>query len=262
MISLYQSSIYRKNQVWEWLPPDRSELFVENCKKYSNNESLEYYKENPVKYSFNNYGFRTPDDFNEEDEGNVFLGCSETLGIGHHLENTWAYKLNKDLGGKFWNLSQSGSGIQTAFRLLYGFKDYLKVKNIFHLAYFHPRFEFIHEDSVIKLSNWHIDDKIQYDNEPTVIEYWQNGEKKIIEINSFNEFYVNILSKNSHKNFLCESYIYALKSLANEMGCNYHYLRAKDVGEKDDTIQARDLMHSTIGQQNSIYKKFKKLWQE
>ena len=259
MISLYQSSIYRKNQVWEWLPPDRSELFVENCKKYSNNESLEYYKENPVKYSFNNFGFRTPDDFNEEDEGNVFLGCSETLGIGHHLENTWAYKLNKDLGGKFWNLSQSGSGIQTAFRLLYGFKDYLKVKNIFHLAYFHPRFEFIHEDSVIKLSNWHIDDKISPDNEPTVIEYWQNGEKKIIEINSFNEFYVNILSKNSHKNFLCESYIYALKSLANEMGCNYHYLRAKVVDEKDDTIQARDLMHSTIGQQNSIYKKFKKL---
>ena len=106
------------------------------------------------------------------------------------------------------------------------------------------------------MSNWHIDDKISPDNEPTVIEYWQNGEKKIIEINSFNEFYVNILSKNSHKNFLCESYIYALKSLANEMGCNYLYLRAKDVGEKDDTIQARDLMHSTIGQQNSIYKKF------
>ena len=137
-MSVYQSSVYKKNEVWEWCNPDSKELFEKNCKKYPNNKSLKYYKENPIEYSFNNYGFRTPDDFNDKDDGNVFLGCSDTMGVGNHLENTWPYKVNKEVGGKFWNLSQAGSGIQTDFRLLYGFKDYLKksiliVKYMYHL---------------------------------------------------------------------------------------------------------------------------------
>jgi hypothetical protein len=257
-VSLYQSSIYKKNESWEWCNPDSKKLFEENCKKFTNNKSLKYYKENPIEYSFNNYGFRTPDDFNDTDEGNVFLGCSNTMGIGHLLENTWAYKVNKEVGGKFWNLSQAGSGIQTDFRLLYGFKDYLKVKNIFHLVLFHPRYEFIQEDRVIKLANWMIDDRIQSDNEPTILEYWDNGEEKRTEINSFKEFYVNILGSPSHTVFTNESYIYALKGLAKEMGCNYYYLTEYDIDDiKDTSMEARDLeIHFTVGQLDSIYKKF------
>jgi len=254
----FKSSIYLHNKILKWEGMDNKESFVENCKKYPNNESLKYYKENPIKYSYNNYGFRTPDDFNDTDEGNVFLGCSNTMGIGHLLENTWAYKVNKEVGGKFWNLSQAGSGIQTDFRLLYGFKDYLKVKNIFHLVLFHPRYEFIQEDRVIKLANWMIDDRIQSDNEPTILEYWDNGEEKRTEINSFKEFYVNILGSPSHTVFTNESYIYALKGLAKEMGCNYYYLTEYDIDDiKDTSMEARDLeIHFTVGQLDSIYKKF------
>ena len=260
-MSLYQSSIYKKNVVWEWCPPDKQELFVENFEKYPNNKSLKYYKENPIEYSFNNYGFRTPDDFNDVDEGNIFLGCSHTMGIGHLLENTWPYKVNKKIGGKFWNLSQAGSGIQTAFRLLYGFKDYLKVKNIFHLALHYPRFEFIQDDTVIKLASWMIDDRIQSDTEPTILEYWDNGEEKRTEVNSFKEFCVNILGNFSHANFTNESYIYALKGLAKEIGCNYYYLTDDDVDNiEEDPMEARDLGgHPTIGQLDFIYKKFLKV---
>jgi hypothetical protein len=257
-MSVYQSSVYKKNEVWEWCNPDSKELFEKNCKKYPNNESLKYYKENPIEYSFNNYGFRTPDDFNDKDDGNVFLGCSDTMGVGNHLENTWPYKVNEEIGGKFWNLSQGGSGIQTAFRLLYGFKNSLRVKNIFHLALFHPRFEFIQDDTVIKLAPWMIDDKVHFDNEPTVLEYWDRGEETRTEINSFKEFYVNILSKNSYKNFLFESYIYAFKGLARELGCNYYYLTGDDVDDTEGkSLQSRDLdMHFTVGQLNSIHEKF------
>ena len=95
--SHYRSSIYRSSQTVDWCPSDSSFNFKESCKKYSNNESLEYYKENPIEYSFNNYGFRTPDNFNDTDEGNIFLGESNTFGIGHHLENVWSYKLNKHI---------------------------------------------------------------------------------------------------------------------------------------------------------------------
>ena len=257
-MSLYQSSIYKKNESWELCNPDSKKLLEENSKKFTNNKSLKYYKENPIEYNFNNYGFRTPNDFNDVDEGNVFLGCSNTMGVGHLLENTWPYKVNKKIGGKFWNLSQGGSVIQTAFRLLYGFKDYLKVKNIFHLVLFHPRYEFIQEDRVIKLANWMIDDKIQSDNEPTILEYWDNGEEKRTEINSFKEFYVNILGNPSHTVFTNESYIYALKGLAKEMGCNYYYLTEYDIDDiKDTSMEARDLeIHFTVGQLDSIYKKF------
>jgi len=263
-MSLYQSSIYKKDVVWEWCNPDSKELFEKNCKKYPNNESLKYYKENPIKYSFNNFGFRTPDDFNDEDEGNIFLGCSDTMGVGHLLENTWPYKVNKKIGGKFWNLSQGGSGIQTAFRLLYGFKDYLKVKNIFHLVLYHPRYEFIQEDRVIKLANWMIDDKIQSDNEPTILEYWDNGEGKRTEINSFKEFYVNILGSPSHTVYTNESYIYALKGLAKEMGCNYYYLTEYDIDNiEEDPMEARDLAgHATVDQLDFISKKFLKATNE
>ena len=158
-----------------WVGMDDKELFVKNCKEYPNSKSLKYYKENPIEYSFNNYGFRTPDEFNSIDEGNVFIGDSHTMGNALHLENIWSYKLNKDLGGKFWNLSQGGSGIQSSYRLLGGFKDRLKIKNIYHLALHHPRFEFIYEGNVVKLSPWTIDllvrnDKVKFDSLENVLD--------------------------------------------------------------------------------------------
>ena len=279
--SYYRSSIYRSNEILDWCPSDSPFNWKENCRKYRNNKSLKYYKENPIKYSYNNYGFRTPDDFNDIDEGNVFLGESNTIGIGHHLENTWSYKLNKDLGGKFWNLSQGGSGIQAAYRLLGGFKDMLKIKNIYHLALHHPRFEFIYEGNVVKLSPWTIDllvrtDKIKFDKSPTTIEYFQDGKKISTKVHSFKQFYINMLANEEYVDFIHNGYIYALKGLANELGCNYYYLTGFDIFKEysvesyphsqtrnrhsnDNSFQARDLKHYTVGQQNFIYKQFKEL---
>ena len=99
--------------------------------------------ENPIEYKLNNEKFRTPDDFNLIDEGNVYLGCSHTFGIGLHLENVWSYKLNQKIGGKFWNLSVAGTGVVSHYRILKGYYKELKIKNIFHFAPKYPRFEFI-----------------------------------------------------------------------------------------------------------------------
>jgi hypothetical protein len=108
-MNVYQFSHYDKNRTIPFCPMDTKKLWRDNSRKYPNDKTTQYYTENPIEYKFNNYGFRTPDDFND-DEGNIFLGCSHTIGIGHHLENTWSYKLNQSLGGKFWNLSQGGNG--------------------------------------------------------------------------------------------------------------------------------------------------------
>ena len=110
--------------------------------KYYKNKDYKHYKENPIEYSINNYGFRTPVNFKKGLEGNVFLGCSYTFGIGHYLENVWSWKVNEHVGGNFLNLAVPGHGIMTAARVLYAFKDMLKYKNIFLHIPHHYRYTF------------------------------------------------------------------------------------------------------------------------
>ena len=130
------------NSTVSWLGSDSKENFLERLKKEPTDPDVLYYKENPIEYKFNNYGFRTEVDFIPGMDGNIFLGCSHTVGIGHHLENTWSWKLNEEIGGNFLNLAVGGTGIGTAFRLLHAFKDMLKPTNVF-LLNLHPyRYEY------------------------------------------------------------------------------------------------------------------------
>src|SRR6056300_1612234 len=133
----------------KWIPYDSSVIFEENYKKYSDSEHLNEYKRNPIKYKLNNYGFRTDDDFFHGDEGTVYLGCSNTFGIGHHLENVWSYKLHQKIGeGKFFNLSHGATGLTQQYYFLKYFSDKLKIKRVFH---YYPtecnfRYSFISSD--------------------------------------------------------------------------------------------------------------------
>ena len=240
----YKYSFYPKDKVLDWTPGDSSKLFEENIIKYTlEDKSIKYYTENPIEYSYNNYGFRTPDDFNTTDEGNVFLGCSVTMGTGHHLKNTWAYKVNKEVGGKFWNLSQGGCGIQTDYRLLLGWKDTLKIKNIFHFTYPHPRFEFFHNGNILQLNNW--EDSIDI---------------------SFKKFFQEVLSIDEYCKYIQQTYSNAIKGLSQDIGCNYYHLTGKIFKKydksRDDSLTPRDLKHPTVGQQNFIYEKFKEKYNE
>jgi hypothetical protein len=245
-MSTYRTSLYNKNKTELFCAMDTQELWDKNSKKYLNDETTKYYQKNPIEYFFNNCGFRTPDDFNDKDEGNIFLGCSNTMGIGHLLENTWSYKLNKHIGGKFWNLSQGGSGTDTAFRLLYGFKDYLKVKNIFHLTTpsYHPfRYEFIINSKPILMNVLFDDGKYA---------------KELLG----DDFVENSLMNEDFAKLRYDKTMYAIKSLAKDMGCNYHvFVETEDVWniKEDSSIGARDFVHMTIGQQNSIYESFLKI---
>jgi hypothetical protein len=212
---------------------------INNFNKYS----IQYYIKNPIKYQFNNCGFRTPDDFNSVDEGNVFLGCSHTFGIGHHLENVWSYKLNQIIGGKFWNLGIGGTGVTTHFRLLLAFYKELKIKNIFHFAPKYPRYEFIENG---RPQNY------------IICNYYKEWESK------FGNLMVDSLLTDEQCEFNWMSYTYAIKGLANEIGCNY-YLIEGDTGwhgQDDNSLQARDLLHHTTKVQHSIYQDFLKMYDE
>jgi len=137
-----QAYLFHKDEEVDWYPMDTEGLFKENLKKYPNNRHLEYYLENPIKYHLNRHGFRSNDEFETKEAGNVFLGCSHTFGIGHSLENTWSYLVNKEVGGKFFNLSVPGTGSGTALRTLLAWYTKLNIKNIFHFTTFYPRYEY------------------------------------------------------------------------------------------------------------------------
>lgn len=233
---------FKPNSQYEFIDTDSEKQWNKIIKYYTNNHSVEYYIKNPIEYKLNNYGFRTPDDFNDYDEGNIFLGCSHTFGVGHHLENTWSYKLNQTIGGKFWNLGIGGSGVMTHFRLLLGFYKELKIKNIFHFAPKYPRYEFIENG----LPQHYL-----------LNEFSKNWKDK------FGNLVINSLLTNEQIEFNWLAYTNAIKSIANEIGCNY-YLIEGDIGlhNTDDSLLARDLIHHTTKEQDLIYKNFLKLYDE
>jgi len=111
----------------------------------------EYFEENPLIYKINKDGFRTLDGspFVKGSEVNIFLGCSDTFGVGMYLKDTWSYKLNKYHDGEYWNLGIPGTGVETQFRMLYHMvtKHEVKINNVFHWLPFRNRHEFLISDT-------------------------------------------------------------------------------------------------------------------
>lgn len=236
------------NETLSWIPSDTEELFDENLKNFPNDVNLNYYLKNPISYKLNEFGFRTPDSFDNKGVGNVFLGCSHTFGIGHHLENVWSYKLNKKIGGNFWNLSVGGTGIITHFRLLYGFYKSLNIKNIFHFAPIYGRYEFFIDDVPTSLQT-------------NRSEFFQS---------KFGDSY-DIFLSNEQMAFTQESYHRAIKSLAYEIGCKYYYISSNkyDIQNVKDNrpknfpyLKARDLIHFNTNIQNELYEDFLNLYRK
>ena len=73
--NLSRQFLFRNSDIGKF----KSEIASQKAKKMNSNISIEY--------KLNNEGFRTPDDFNSMDEGNIFLGCSHTFGVGLPIEN-------------------------------------------------------------------------------------------------------------------------------------------------------------------------------
>ena len=229
MFNNLKQTFHPINTTTKWSNMDTENLFNLNLKKNKNNETLNFYLENPINYQFNNFGFRTPDNFNNVDYGNVFLGCSHTMGVGHHLENTWSYKLNQQVGGKFWNISVGGVGIMTNFRLLLAHYKDLKIKNIFHYVPKYPRYEF-----------------------------YVDGEFKILNIgrDKLSDECVNLLGDLYQIELTHIPYTMAINQLAQNIGCNYYLINDFIPNKTSYSIEARDLYHFSTNQQNQIYEKF------
>tara|TARA_B100000029_G_scaffold3266_1_gene3979 strand:- start:3350 stop:5338 length:1989 start_codon:yes stop_codon:yes gene_type:complete len=90
-----------------------------------------------IEYRFNNYGFRSDNDYydvfySDNDEDYIIgLGCSHTEGVGVSLEDTWLEKLGKKLGVKTVNLGLSGAGVDYCiYQLIQIYQEKSMIDNI------------------------------------------------------------------------------------------------------------------------------------
>lgn len=114
------------NTTLKWLSSDTEELYQKNLKENYNLLLINGWIKNTFTYTFNKHGFRCS---NFMDENNImFLGCSNTMGIGIPEEQRWTDIVSLELSLNCVNLGIAGGSADTCFRLCHGWIDRIKPK--------------------------------------------------------------------------------------------------------------------------------------
>ena len=248
------------NVVKDWKGSDSKELFenkIGTDLRPFHNKQYNYWKDKKIEYKYNEYGFRSNDNF--EGEGIVCLGCSYTEGIGLPIEYNWGYKLAKALNTKHFNLGQAGLGLDSAYRLLLGFGSKLKFKKVFLLVPPPFRYEWIVADN--KLVEPYLIEK------PDLIQWLVQsmGSNKHIKP-KYEKFFKSFLYGGEMNDSLRESRgVHAIRGLCDELGVeffykHYHLTRIEKENLKEG-IPARD-GHPCSAQQELYFNSFLKMVNE
>jgi hypothetical protein len=127
------NSIYKKHcdTTINWLPSDTEELYNKNLIEQRDLLIKNNWIDRKISYTFNSEGFRS-DRFTNNPTV-MFLGCSNTIGIGLPVEAIWPTLVAKQLNMSCANLGQGGGSADTAFRLCLGWIDKIKPKLVIFL---------------------------------------------------------------------------------------------------------------------------------
>ena len=107
-----------------WIDDLLKKKFEDEIKESKNlNEDQKLYLDKPIsynniEYTYNELKIRSRGSQITKQPGNLFLGCSHTYGVGHYIESTWGYKLNKKLPGRFYNFGYPGGSVGQGFTIL------------------------------------------------------------------------------------------------------------------------------------------------
>lgn len=146
------------------LPDDWQDVLAESMHQHVAGQSLTHYPSDrpesetyskDITYRFNDHGFRC--DYNmaqlAEHSVNMFLGCSNTLGIGVNLEETWCHTVNASYQGRrtMFNMGQGGGSGETCYRLARAWIPRVLPKAVFMLTPPASRREFytVEDEAVI-----------------------------------------------------------------------------------------------------------------
>ena len=218
-------------QTISWLDSDSEELYKQNIIKKYEELDRNGWVNKTIKYSFNNFGFRSKD-FNS-DPSVAFFGCSHTLGIGLPEEETFAKIISNKLNLECYNFGQSGGSMDTVFRLGYFWINKIKPKIVFVLSPDSSRIELIDQQGyfvTLKKQKEHLGSFYSLQNTKNT---------------SYYEEYLSRVENsklNSLKNFL------AIELLCNKQKIKLVYFTFEDDIIRNENLinlddKARDLLH-------------------
>jgi hypothetical protein len=125
---LYARSLREMSYIFNFQNNDSA--YDENAKPVS-----EHKQNYHVDYKYNSYGYRC-DEFNNQKI--MFLGCSNTYGLGSHVENTWPDILSKKLNMDYINLGTPGDSAQA--QIIKAFQFFKEFYNPEYIIAFLPVF--------------------------------------------------------------------------------------------------------------------------
>lgn len=220
-MSLNFSSLYieHKNKELNWLATDSEERFQQNSKFRLKELKFFGWLDKKITYKFNSHGFRC-DEFSDQDSI-MFLGGSDTLGLGLPLEESWSWLIANKLNLKFVNLGLDGGSADTAFRMCLGYIDKVKPKIVVYNRPPMSRLELI------------------YKNRPVSVCLTGYSEY------SDNEYIQNFLLDETNIALNYEKNLLAMRMLCLERNIKFVYFNnfEDEITSLSKTDYARDLIH-------------------
>lgn len=202
------------NQSLDWLPLDTKELYQDNLINRYNDLKFQGWLDTHFTYKFNSTGFRCKEF--SQDPTAMFLGGSDTIGIGLPVDAVWPEIISKKLNMQCANFGIGGASPDTLFRLCHGYIDKIKPKIVVCMITPGIRFETVDNNNV-------------YNN--------------MVKKNVNHEFYKHWAIDENNNYFNQEKNILAIKMLCSERGIKCVFTDSKTLFEVANNSLARDLMH-------------------
>ena len=226
----HQHSMFA-NKTVEWFTSDSPERFKANLANPNYREIIERngWIDKKIEYKFNSHGFRA-DEFEENANSILFLGCSFTLGTGLTYEHTWPHLVSQEFGLKNYNLGISGGSNDSAFRLGNHYIPKLKPSVVVFAGTGFDRLDIVDDDVITLRYNW-VPKYLDNDFYKDWITYRENGEL------------------NWKRNYL------ALKYICQRYSIPYVYMSITDLVTWPLSDNGRDIIHPGVGINSRIAEK-------
>ena len=239
----WHPGIIHKSTTQYWIPSDSQENFQKNSEdpiKYQLLVDHGWDTSTSIPYVINSHGFRC-DEFENNVENIVTLGCSFTMGIGLPVETVWPSLVSQALNLKLYNLAWGGNSADTCFRLAEYWLPKLKPSVVCVLTPPPNRIEIIDDHNT---------------NSPaTTVLPGVDYDQPLLDIFLKTWFlYEENCRLNNFKNQL------AIIQLCNKLNIKVIVLTALDDIQYDRTTKidnlARDFIHAGPGEHRKLAKKF------
>lgn len=217
-----------------------------------------YYNNSKIEYKYNDFGYRS-DNLNliEYNDYVLTFGCSYSFGMGLFYEDTYSYKLAKELNLKNINLSVPGSGIDFHKLNTILFTNFFTKKKLPKMViYQYPndyrvRFSEVVDGSLRLFTDSGVDSDNTFDNYQYLSDYWINkkGEKYVQDLTT------PLLLNNIWKFLGVPVFHITFDDYIQEYKSNYQEFEIYNIKDESTSLYelARDLSHNGVEFHNKVY---------